>query len=217
MIVGQVLLDFGDGFFLRQADAGDHAALCMVCLRTGDAGADATWREDDPTLMGHIYAVPYQVFASEYAFVVDGPQGVAGYLLGALDTAAFYHRLETDWYPVLQGRVFDPGPDRSNWKGSDWARHAVHHANLSVPEALAAYPSHGHIDLLPEARGRGIGRRSMHFLESRLAASGSTGLFLDVHPRNSKAQHFYAVLGYEHVASASSPTGSAFMAKQLAP
>jgi hypothetical protein len=33
-----VILDFGDGFFLRQATQADHPALAMICLRTGDAG-----------------------------------------------------------------------------------------------------------------------------------------------------------------------------------
>ena len=32
------------GFFLRRAAASDHAALAAVCLKTGDAGRDATGR-----------------------------------------------------------------------------------------------------------------------------------------------------------------------------
>ena len=34
-----MIVDFGGGFFLRHATADDHAALCAVCLKTGDAGA----------------------------------------------------------------------------------------------------------------------------------------------------------------------------------
>ena len=211
-----MMLDFGDGFFLRQATADDRPALCMVCLKTGDAGKDATWREDDPTLMGQIYAVPYQVLEPEHAYVIDGAEGVAGYLFGVLDTKSFNARLASDWYPALQRRVADPGLDRLTWRNSDWARHAIHHPSFDIPEALAAYPSHGHIDLLPEARGRGIGRRCMCFLEQQLAAAGSTGLFVDVHPRNTEAQRFYAVLGYEHVAIATNPESSTFMAKIMA-
>mgnify|MGYP003577373458 CR=1 FL=1 len=207
-----MILDFGDGFHLRRAIGDDHPALCAVCLGTGDAGRDASWREDDPALMGQIYAVPYQVIEPDLAFVIDGAEGVAGYLLGALDTKSFNARLESDWYPALQRRVSDPGRDRSAWRGSDWARHAVHHPDFDIPPALAAYPSHGHIDLLPRARGRGIGKRCMSFLERQLATAGSSGLYLDVHPRNSEAQGFYAALGYERVAIASNVTGSTFMA-----
>lgn len=208
-----MILDLGDGFFLRQARPDDHAVFCEVCLKTGDAGRDATWREDDPTLMGQIYAVPYQLFESDLAFAIDGAAGVSGYLFGVKDTRAFNARLAADWYPALQQLVRDPGPDRSTWRDSDWVRHAIHHPDLRVPEALTPYPSHGHIDLLPQARGRDIGRRCMGFLEQRLAAAGSVGLFLDVHPRNEGARRFYAGLGYEPVAPIQG--GSAFLAKRL--
>jgi hypothetical protein len=49
-----MIINFGDGFFLRYATANDHSALCAVCLKTGDAVKNATWREDDPDLMGQI-------------------------------------------------------------------------------------------------------------------------------------------------------------------
>ncbi len=208
-------LDFGGGFFLRKATADDHPALCAVCLQTGDAGKDATWREDDPGLMGQIYAVPYQVLEPDLAFAIDSADGVIGYLFGARDTASFNRRLASDWYPALRRRLADPGPDRSAWRGSDWARHAIHHSDLDIPQALRDYPSHGHIDLLPAARGRGIGRRCMTFLEGQLAAKGSTGLFLDVHPDNTGAQRFYRTLGYREVAVDTKPAGSMFMAKHL--
>lgn len=191
-----MILDFGNDFFLRRATEADHPALRMVCLRTGDAGKDATLREDDPDLIGQIYAVPYQVFAPDFAFVIDSPSGVAGYLLGAPDTAAFYERLASDWYPALQAQLADPGPDASRWQGSDWARRRIHHPDLEIPLALIAFPSHAHIDLLPQARGKGIGRQCITFLESRLVQAGSNGLWLEVHPRNHKALRFYASLGY---------------------
>lgn len=212
-----MILDFGDGLFLRHAMAEDHAALCRVCLQTGDAGEDATWREDDPELMGLIYAVPYQIYEPDLAFVLTGPEGVCGYLFGALDTGAFYTILASQWYPSLRKRIRDPGPEPSRWTGSDWVRHAIHEPALTVPPELASFPSHGHIDLLPPARGRGIGRRCMAHLEARLAAAGSTGLFLDVHPRNETAQRFYSKLGYDVVTGLPVTATSMFMAKRLGP
>lgn len=211
------MLDLGGGFFLRHATADDHPALCRVCLETGDAGKDATAREGDPRLMGEIYAVPYQVLEPELAFVVDGVDGVAGYLLGALDTDGFAVRLEAEWYPALRQRVARPPADPSEWSGSDWVRDLVHRPRSAIPDGLSPYPSHGHIDLLPAARGKGIGRRCMSFLEERLAAAGSTGVFLDVHPRNARARAFYAALGYAPVAAAGETDTSIFMAKRLRP
>jgi ribosomal protein S18 acetylase RimI-like enzyme len=209
-----MVLDLGNGFILRHATAGDHPALCMVCLKTGAAGQDATDREDDPELMGLVYAVPYQVFEPELAFVVEGSEGVAGYLFGARDTRTFNARLAVEWYPALRARIIDPGPDPALWRGSDWARRMVHHPQIDIPPPLAAFPSHGHIDLLPQARGRGIGRKCILFLEERLAATGSPGLFLDVHPANRNALRFYERLGYSALAGDGLPETSVFMAKR---
>ena len=167
--------------------------------------------------MGQIYALPYQVLEPELAFVVDGAEGVAGYLFGALDTSILQCAPgRPTGIRRCSGALPTRAPTGRRWRGSDWARHAIHHPDFDIPDALAAYPSHGHIDLLPQARGRGIGRRCMGFLERQLAAAGSTGLFLDVDPRNTEAQRFYAALGYEHVAIATNPESSTFMAKIMA-
>ncbi|MER9231850.1 GNAT family N-acetyltransferase [Mesorhizobium sp. M0622] len=211
-----MILDFGGGFFLRRATAADHPALAMICLKTGDAGKDASGREDDPDLLGLVYTIPYQVLEPELALIVDGSTGPAGYLLGAADTAAFNASLATNWYPALQGRVAEPGPDSSHWRGSDWARHQIHHPDFAVPPVLAAYPSHGHIDLLPQARGKGVGRRAMEFLEQRLAASGSTGVHLEVMPHNHGALKFYKAIGFEVLQDADPPKHCIFVAKRLA-
>ena len=210
-----MILGFGGDFFLRQASTADHDALAGVCLRTGDAGKDATGREDDPRLLGLIYAIPYQVLEPDLAFVIDGPWGVSGYLFGALDTLAFNARLAREWYPRLQAETTDPGPDIGNWRGSDWARRQIHHPDLGIPASLAAYPSHGHIDLLPHARGQGIGRRALAYLERRLAHAGSLGLFMQVDSLNSAALRFYKAIGFEPLRRADLPSHSVYMAKRL--
>jgi ribosomal protein S18 acetylase RimI-like enzyme len=211
-----IVLDFGSGFVLRRARSDDHAALAMVCLKTGDAGKDASAREDDPDLLGLIYTIPYQIFAPDLAFMVEGPQGVCGYLLGAVDTRAFNARLLESWYPPLQARFPDPSPDASRWRGSDWARHWVHHPDLKNPSVLDAYPSHGHIDLLASARGRGIGRKAMNYLERKLAEAGSPGLHLQVMPENRDALSFYAALGFVELRHPSLPRHCVHVVKRLA-
>ena len=208
-------VDLGDGFSLRRAIVADHAAMRFVCLRTGDGGKDASAREDDPELLGTIYAVPYQVLEPDFAFVVETAGGVCGYVLGALDTPDFNRRLERDWFAPLRARIPDPGPDRSRWHGSDWARHLIHNPQYPFPPSLHPYPSHGHIDLLPEAQGRGIGRKSMDVLMRRLREAGSSGLFLQVSPVNRRARHFYAKLGFATLRSADLPSHSTFMAMAL--
>lgn len=211
----EIALDFGDGFWLRKALAGDHAALRMVCLKTGDSGKDATAIEDDPDLLGQIYAVPYQVFAPGFAYVVEGPDGVCGYILGAPETAGFYGRLKREWFPRLAGSVTDPGPDEAGWQGSDWARYAIHHPDLVYPEVLKPYPAHGHIDLLEATRGRRIGSRGMRHLMDQLKAAGASGMHLQVSPKNRGAQKFYTTLGFTELKDASLPRHTTFMVTAL--
>lgn len=206
-----MVLDFGDGLVLRHALASDHAALRMVCLKTGDSGKDATAREDDPDLLGEIYAVPYQVYAPDFAFVVDGPLGVMGYILGAPDTTSIYDRMRTEWFPRLAARLADPGPDESRWQGSDWARYALHHPEFTFPPALTPYPAHGHIDLLESARGRHIGARGMRHMMQRLAETGAPGMHLQVSPKNLGALAFYEKLGFSRLSDETLPDHTAFM------
>jgi len=210
-----MILDFGDGFFLRQATADDHTAISRVCLLTGDAGRDATSREDNPDLLGLIYCLPYRQLEPDLAFVIDSPDGVCGYLFGAPDTMSFNARLAREWYPDLRRRVPDPGPDERAWRGSDWARHAIHHPEPIDPELVADFPSHGHIDLMANARGRGIGLKAMTFLMQRLASAGSKGLFLDVDPRNESARRFYRKLDFRTWTGSNRLSRRKFMVRRL--
>jgi ribosomal protein S18 acetylase RimI-like enzyme len=208
-------LDFGDGFRLRRAVSSDRAALCMVCLKTGNHGKDATTLEDDPELLGLIYAVPYQVYAPDFAFVVEGPNGVCGYVLGAPSTDRFNERVTREWFPPLAVRLTDPGPNESTWSGSDWARHVIHHPEFVYPAALQPYPAHGHIDLLEEARGRKIGSRAMRHVMGNLKDAGATGMHLQVSPKNRGALRFYETLGFTELKDASLPRHTTFMVTAL--
>ena len=69
---------------IRSYRPDDLDALYEICLRTGDAGGDASSLLEDPRLLGDIYAAPYAHLQPEHAFVVDDGTGRAGgYVLGA--------------------------------------------------------------------------------------------------------------------------------------
>lgn len=206
-------LDLGQGFRLRHATAADRPLFERICLKTGDAGRDAAAREDDPRLLGLLFAVPYQVLQPDFAFAVEGPDGVCGYALGTPDSAGFWHRYEAEWLPPLRETVRDPGPDESRWGGSDWARHAIHHPASVFPPALHPYPAHGHLDLLESARGQGIGRLALTDLMRRLAQAGAAGMHLHVSPGNLDAQAFYAKLGFRVLEDADLPEHTVFMVR----
>jgi len=204
-----------ESFRLRPATPDDLPALYRVCLRTGDAGKDATHLQDDPNLLGEVFVGPYVMLEPALAFTLEGARGPAGYVLGAFDTEAFNQRLRSEWLPRLQGLHADPGDDSERWQGSDWVRRAVHHPFLDVPPALKPYPSHAHIDLLAEARGQGIGRHLMQTIMEELARLGSRGVHLQVNPNNTPAQAFYRNLGFVPLSSSDLPTDTLFMGYQF--
>jgi ribosomal protein S18 acetylase RimI-like enzyme len=205
----------GAAYRLRSAQPADLPGLYAVCLRTGDSGRDGTALHDDPTLLGKFFVGPYVKLEPDLAFALEGPNGIAGYLLGAFHTRTFNARFETEWLTPLRASVHDPGSDITVWRDSDWVRRLIHVPDLAFPPALHDYPSHAHIDLLPEARGHGFGRRMMQFLMARLAARGATGLHLAVSPSNAGAQAFYRKLGFAHVTGPDLPARTYFMGRRL--
>jgi ribosomal protein S18 acetylase RimI-like enzyme len=179
---------------IRPYRPGDLDALYDICLRTGAAGDDATGLVGDPRLFGDIYAAPYAAFEPELAFVVEDAEGVAGYVLGALDTDAFAERCEREWWPAL--RVTHP--EGSGTTPVDQLLVGlIHHPRRHAPEIVAGHPSHLHIDLLPRAQGGGWGRRLLSTMEAALVAAGSTGLHFGVSTNNDRALAFYRHLGYD--------------------
>jgi ribosomal protein S18 acetylase RimI-like enzyme len=183
---------------IRPYRPADIEALYEVCLLTGDRGQDATARYHDARLPGHCFAAPYGLFEPSLAFVAEDTAGVAGYILGALDSHAFENRLESNWWPRLRARYPEPphGLPAHQWTPDQQLAHFIHHPDRS-PEVLAArYPSHLHIDLLPRLQARGYGRQLMQTLTTALRDQGSSGVHLHVTPGNQHAVSFYRHIGF---------------------
>src|SRR5690348_17451483 len=66
----------------------DRDAVNAICLKTGDAGQDATALYRDPDLLGHLYAGPYAALEPESGFILEDEEGAGGYILGARNTYA---------------------------------------------------------------------------------------------------------------------------------
>jgi ribosomal protein S18 acetylase RimI-like enzyme len=158
--------------------AADRAAVLEICLKTGDAGADASAGYPDPRELTERYASPYLDLAPELAFLSEEPGGdVVGYVLGASDTRTFARRFA----------------ERESSLGA--AARAEHSAAMLIPE-IAAFPAHLHVDLLPEAQGRGGGRMLVETLVDALRPRGVPGVHLVVDPRNTGALAFYPRVGF---------------------
>ncbi len=183
-------------FAIRSYHPSDFIALYQVCLRTADSGKDASHLHRDGELVGHIYVGPYVVYEPDLSFTLTNNGAPCGYVLGARDTAAFHARCERDWYPVLRARYpLPPAEDHS--PDADLIRH-IHRPWQQNPD-LIDYPAHLHIDLLPEAQGKGMGRKMIETLLNRLREVGAPAVHLGVSAANTNAIQFYAHVGFHQI------------------
>lgn len=182
---------------IRPADPDDLDALYQVCLRTGDAGEDATELFDDPRLLGEVYVGPYLMMPSGIGFsAIEG--GVpSGYVLATADTRRFEAECEADWWPPLRARYPVPATDSATEDAEVIA--LIHHPELAADAVVARYPAHLHIDLLPGIQGKGVGRGIMDRLLDELRARRVPGVHLGVDARNHRAIGFYQHLGFTHL------------------
>ena len=177
---------------IRGATEADRDALYDICVRTGDAGSDARHLLHHHRLYGHLWAGQYLAFEPSFAMVAELEGEVVGYVLGALDTAAFEAVLRQHWWPGLQRE--HPLPGDGTAKDLELVAR-LHHPDRTDERITSRYPSHLHINLLGHAQGQGLGRAMMGTLLSAFRDAGSIGVHLGVSPHNTRALGFYEHLG----------------------
>lgn len=185
------------GAKIRKFRQEEHQTLYDICLLTGDSGQDATALYRDPALLGEVYVGPYLRFAPEHALVGVDASGVAGYVLGVPDTAAFEAECERSWWPPLRERYPEDAYSTDTPDGR--IAHLIHHPPTATPDVVERYPAHLHIDLLPRLQGQGDGRRLLTALLDGLAAAGAPGIHLGVGTANERAVGFYRRMGFTDV------------------
>jgi len=184
---------------IRNATPADAPSLYRICLLTGDAGSDASALHADPDLLGEVYVGPYlHVAPAIAACAIDEDGSALGYVVGTPDTAAFAAECEVTWWPALRAqhpRTTGAGvPPRL--PDDQRLVELIGDPPAPDPALVAGYSAHLHIDLLPQAQGRGLGRALMDRMLTGLRAAGATGVHLGVDRRNTAATAFYAHLGF---------------------
>jgi GNAT superfamily N-acetyltransferase len=118
-------------------------------------------------------------------------------VIGTVDSAGFHARCEADWFPPL--RLQHPLPSlNDNSRDASLVR-ILHRGHPSDP-ALADYPAHLHIDLLPVAQGQGWGTMLMDAFLTLLRARGVAGVHLGVGSQNTGGIAFYRRYGFAEIA-----------------
>ncbi|GAA5033382.1 GNAT family N-acetyltransferase [Microbacterium fluvii] len=182
---------------IRPFRPGDEPALAEICLRTADAGADATGVLADDDLWAEIFVLPYVARHPEWAWVVQGDDGEpAGYLVGAPDTDAFEEWFAEAWWPRFADRW--PRPEAETTRQDGILLYAYGRRPGAEPFSTD-HPAHLHIDLLPDLQGQGWGRRLIDTYVAALREAGVTGLHLVADANNAGVIGFYPRLGFAEI------------------
>jgi ribosomal protein S18 acetylase RimI-like enzyme len=171
---------------IRPGTPADADAVDAACRATADGGRPQRVDVVDPALVSLVYARPYLELepATSRLLVRDG--SVSGYVVGALDSPAFYRRAG-EWAAAHLPRPPGADPDLVA---------LLTEPERALPSEVEDFPSHLHVNLLPAARGAGLGRRLVSAFLTGLVQAGSPGVHLRVDRANRRAVGFYARLGF---------------------
>ena len=182
---------------LRHYDAGDLNALYAISLATGHEGGDASHLYDDGRLIGHIYSAPYACLEPTLVLVVVDGDDVVGFAAGATDTSSWDDGLERNWWPVLRGQYPEPdAASRAAWTADQRRAFAIHHPERAPRDVVEAYPAHLHLNLLPCAQSRGVGRMLLTAWLQLAAKRGAARIHVGVNRANLRAIRFWSRNGF---------------------
>ncbi|GBD92423.1 ribosomal-protein-alanine N-acetyltransferase [bacterium BMS3Abin04] len=179
---------------IRNYHPSDLVSIYNICLQTGDSGKDASHLFNDPNLLAHFYAAPYAVLEPELCFILTADKKPCGYILGTKDSENFASESDKKWFSILRPQY----PIGEKYKSAMESRivQLIHEGYKPKPELLN-YPAHLHIDLLPVAQGKGMGRKMIDTFINKLRDLKIPALHLEVGKKNENAVLFYQKVGFE--------------------
>jgi ribosomal protein S18 acetylase RimI-like enzyme len=191
---------------IRSYQPTDRQAIRDICYRTGYMGSPADFYWRDVENFCNIWTSNYTDQEPDSTFVVLGSGKVVGYLLGCVDTTKVP---DPDTLVMQQMKwrllLFRPGTAGFFWRAMwDMLR------DQEIPKGElhdARWPSHLHIDLLPEIRRKGAGKALMQAWFERLISVGSPGCHLATLGENARGIAFFESVGFKHLGLPSLITG----------
>ncbi len=191
---------------LRPYEASDRAGVRSVCYLTGYMGSPVRWLWPDEESFCDMFTGYYTDQEPGSATVIDDGAGrVIGYLLGCVDSRrAWNPAVVGARHAIARGLAFRPSELRPGgmavvlWRSVGDAISDAYHRRPVISEMKdERWPAHLHIDLLPEARGKGLGGQLVRMWLGRLAELQVPGCHLGTILENRSAIAFFEAMGFE--------------------
>lgn len=180
---------------VRGYEPGDREAVRDICYRTGFMGKSAAsfWRHEESFC--DVWTSYYTDREPGSLYVATIDDSVVGYLTGCVDTAVAPSTAETLASAVLRyWLLFRPGTAGLLYRGLlDTVRDRM---RASGDFRDPRWPAHLHVNLLPAARGSGLGVALMERWLDRLGDIDSPGCHLGTLAENAPAHAFFEKLGF---------------------
>lgn len=179
---------------IRKYHSHDIKSLYNICLHTSNKGNDVELLKDEPNLIGDLFITPYVQFETELCFVLTVNDKPCGYIIGTKNTEDFYLKCEKEYFPKLRKKYEHLPKDKNS-------RYAVLKRVIQIghkpKDRFDLFPAHLHINILPIAKGQGMGRKLMGEFMNKLIDLNLSGLHLEVGKTNTNAIQFYKHIGFE--------------------
>lgn len=180
---------------VRKYVDGDREAIWDICYRTGYLGESAArfWRHRKSFV--DVWTSFYISREPESIYVAIDDDVVVGYLTGCVDTSLASKSKDSITSLIIKhGLMFRPGTAGFFWRGM---LDSIKDKNVATEEFIdQRWPSHLHINLLPAARGRSLGRTLMERWFDQLRRVGSPGCHLSTLVENTGAVLFFERMGF---------------------
>lgn len=185
-----------DGAGIRKFAPGDRQMVEEICYLTGFMGEPAArfWRHRQSFV--EIWTSYYIDHEPESLYVATIEGAVVGYLTGCLNTLSAPTSEESFMQAITKHRLlFRPGTAGFLIRGIlDGIRDKESAKGDLIDDR---WPSHLHINLLPAARGTGLGRGLMERWLEHLRQAGSPGCHLGTMAENTRAVAFFEKMGFK--------------------
>ena len=173
----------------------DREAVRQIAFQSGFMGEPADWYWRDFASFADIWTAYYTDCEPESAFVAESDGRVVGYLLGCVESVRAPSPAAALARQTIRRVLFlRPGTAGFLWR-SVWD--AARQRPVPTGEVVdPRWPSHLHMNLLREARGRGAGAQLVKAWFTRLRTVGSPGCHLGTLAENRAAVAFFARMGF---------------------